>query len=107
MKLAVYRQHAAAAMQLLAEHGWHPFGTHVDQPDVELQFSDQLDDDGLPYFERVRTGELRLGASLGAMLAVVDAAERGEYAAKGRDFGRGVAYLAAELRAALASAARP
>lgn len=36
--------------------GWFTFGTHVDEPEVELEFSDEVDPaDGLPRFERPRT----------------------------------------------------
>jgi hypothetical protein len=42
-----------AALELLRTLGWHTFGTHVDRPDLKLEFSRVCDQTGLPYFERV------------------------------------------------------
>lgn len=32
--------------------GWFTFGTHLDFPDVPLQFSKETGEDGLPLWER-------------------------------------------------------
>lgn len=32
--------------------GWVLFGSHADQPDVEVEFSGSLDEDGTPLWER-------------------------------------------------------
>lgn len=40
--------------------GWCHFGTHVDIP-CELEFSEVLDDDGLPMWERCKAGHEGLG----------------------------------------------
>lgn len=34
--------------------GWVPFGTHAPYPDVPIEFSAELDEGGLPLWERVR-----------------------------------------------------
>jgi hypothetical protein len=50
-----YRRHLAASRELLATYGWVAFGTHAGaSPCPPLTFSDQLDEGGLPFFERVR-----------------------------------------------------
>lgn len=38
--------------QFPVPEGWYTFGTHVDQPDVRLEFSDEVGEDGLPWWER-------------------------------------------------------
>lgn len=49
----VYAAYIAAALAKLAEYGWLPFGTNVDNGPVEMVFSSQADEAGDPYFERV------------------------------------------------------
>lgn len=39
-------------IELAASLGWYPLGTHVDDPDVELEFSSSDTEDGLPDWER-------------------------------------------------------
>lgn len=48
--LACYAQAAECQLRKL---GWYSFGAHADRPDIELEFSDELDSDGCPWFERV------------------------------------------------------
>lgn len=49
----VYAAYITAALSKLAEYGWLPFGTNVDNGPVEMVFSAQVDEAGDPYFERV------------------------------------------------------
>lgn len=38
--------------RLSVPDGWFPLGSHLDQPWVELEFSDEVDDSGLALWER-------------------------------------------------------
>jgi len=51
-QLAAAHRLLTAAMDLLSSYDWRPFGFHDGQYRVE--FSPQLGEDGLPYFERIR-----------------------------------------------------
>lgn len=44
---------ARAAERQLRREGWYQFGAHADRPDLKLEFSEELDECGLPVFERV------------------------------------------------------
>ena len=39
--------------------GWLAFGTHIDYPGVKLEFSEELDEDGLPLWERIDLEHIR------------------------------------------------
>lgn len=47
-------QWAREAFRLAEAAGWSPFGSHVDRPDVELEFDGQ-DEAGMPLWERPTT----------------------------------------------------
>jgi len=50
---ALLRDWLGAANSLLAKEGWHPFGFHAGLISVPpLEFSEELSEDGLPYYER-------------------------------------------------------
>jgi DNA-binding NarL/FixJ family response regulator len=53
LRQAACQAHLQAAMAKLAEYGWLPFGTNVDNGPVDIVFSSQVDEAGDPYFERV------------------------------------------------------
>lgn len=56
--IAILQRQIRNANQLLAQHGWTPFGTHSGlSPVPKLEFSSVVDDDGLPCYERLSNGE--------------------------------------------------
>jgi|SRR5882757_535162 len=54
LQIDSYKKHLKAAWELLERQGWKPFGSHAAMENVpHLQFSDQVDEVGDPYFERI------------------------------------------------------
>lgn len=54
-------ENPAETGQFPVPEGWHTFGTHVDRPDVRLEFSDETGEDGLPWWERPIAPECTCG----------------------------------------------
>ena len=45
--------HDTTPERRLPPEGWHDLGTHADRPDANLEFSTEVDENGLPRWERL------------------------------------------------------
>lgn len=70
--ITVLREHLAAANNLLESEGWYPFCYHADKLASHLDFSNQTDADGDPYYERVHKPELTIQALAAKLFELCD-----------------------------------
>lgn len=52
LDLADYANRYALVLENAPPDGWFMFGSHIDCPWMDLEFSDVVEDDGLPKWER-------------------------------------------------------